>query len=281
MRSSRLLLLVFALACATGFALTFVVALHTKRGLSLDRSGFERVTGDSSVQVATAGEHILRTIDIATLALALGGIALVAIARRDIARAVASTAIVCMSVGSAEVLKPHLARLGAVPAGRPPIFPSGHTAVAVSVGLALVLASPPVLRLTVALAASAYSAAIAFSVVALGWHYPSDAFASFLLCGFWACVIATALPGVRPRTHVSTRGLVAAVVAVATGLAFAAVIAFHHPVAVATARSRPVLLMLAAIYGLISLLLFTAFAPLVGDSSSTNRVPAGDVEHVA
>jgi len=263
-RTSRLLPLVAA-ACAVAFALTVLVFLHTQRGLSLDRSAFERVSGNAPLPFQTAGQRTLRTIDAATVAGAVLVLVFLAVARRRVARAVAAAAVVALSVGSAELLKHGLPWLaGAVPAGRPPTLPSGHTAVAVSLGLALVIAVPPVLRPSAALVGAAYGAAIAFSVVLLGWHYPSDAIASFFVCGFWAAVVGLALRG-TPRLALSLRGAAVAVAAVALALAAAAALASRHPVAVATVRSRPALVAAAAAYGLLSLAVFAAVAPLVGE----------------
>jgi membrane-associated phospholipid phosphatase len=254
-----------AVAFAAAFAVTLLAALHTQRGLSLDRSAFERVSGNAPLPFRSAGQRTLRTIDAATVAATLLVLAFLALARGRVARAVAATAVVVLSVGTAELLKHGLPRLaGAVPAGRPPTLPSGHTAVAVSLGLALVIAVPPVLRPTAALAGAAYGAAIAFSVVVLGWHYPSDAIASFFVCGFWAAVVGLALRG-TPRLALSLRGAVVAVAAVALALAAAAALASRHPVAVAAVRSRPALVAAAAAYGLLSLAVFAMVAPLVGE----------------
>ena len=218
-----------ATACAAAFAVTFLAALHTPRGFSLDASAFKRISGNAPLPFATVGQRTLRTIDAATVAIALLALAFLALVRGRVARAVAATAVVGLSVGTAELLKhglPHLG--GAVPVGRPPTFPSGHTAIAVSLGLALVIAVPPVLRPTAALAGAAYGAAIAFSVVVLGWHYPSDAIGSFFICGFWAAVVALVLHG-TPRPAFSLRSGVVAVAAVAIALAVAAALRLSAP----------------------------------------------------
>ena len=130
---------------------------------------------------AKVGERALATIDVGSLvagALVLGVLALV---RGRVMRALAAVALVGVSVGSAELLKHGLPRLPWVlPPGRAATIPSGHAAVAVSLGLALVLAAPPLLRPTAALVGAAYAAAVGFSLIALGWHYPSDVAASSL-----------------------------------------------------------------------------------------------------
>jgi membrane-associated phospholipid phosphatase len=260
------LLAVLAIACAAAFTLTFLIALHTARGLSIDRSAFERVSGNAPLPFRTAGQRTLRTIDGAMVAGGLIAVTFLALVRGRVARAVAAAALVALSVGSAEALKHGLPRLdGAVASDRPSTFPSGHTAVAVSLGLALVVAVPPVLRSTAALFGAAYGAAIAFSVVVLGWHYPSDAIGSFFLCGFWAAAVGIALRGAPRRPELSLRGTAVVLAAVALALAAAAALAARHPVAVASVRSRPALVAAAAAYGLLSLALFAAVTPLVGE----------------
>jgi hypothetical protein len=239
----------------------FLVAAHTTGGRSFDRSAFERASGNAPPPYRVAGQHSLRTIDAATVALALVGLAALAIVRRRVARAVAGAFVVLVSVGSAELLK----RLLPFPPGRPPTLPSGHTAVAVSLGIALVLAVPPVLRPTAAVAGAAYGAAIGFSVVVIGWHLPSDAIASFFLCGFWASLAGLALPGTPRRPTVSVRGLGVAVVAVGAALVVAGLIASRHPGALHAVRSRPALLAAAGAYGVLSLALFTVVTPLLGE----------------
>src|SRR6185436_12629241 len=53
------LLLVAALLFGLGFAATFLVALHTARGLHYDGALFRRVSGSRLVPVETAGERAL------------------------------------------------------------------------------------------------------------------------------------------------------------------------------------------------------------------------------
>jgi hypothetical protein len=148
-----------------------------------------------------------------------------------------------------------------------PSFPSGHAAVAVSLGLALVLAVPSVLRPLAALIGAAYAAAIGFSSVALGAHYPSDVVASFFVCGFWACVMGLLSRGVARRPSLSLRGVLLALVLMAIGLFAAAVLAGRHPGAVAAARSYESLVVTAALFGILSLAISGAIAALVGEAS--------------
>ena len=252
-----------AAAFALAFAAVFFLALHTSRGLHADGELYGRASGSGLATVQRAGERTLATIDVGSLVVGALLLGLLALLRGRVGRALAAVALVVVSVCSAELLKhalPHVA--GALPPGREASFPSGHTAVAVSLGLALVLAAPPLLRPAAAVLGAAYAAAVAFSLVALGWHFPSDVAGSFFLCGFWASLAAAAAGGVVRKPTISFGGAAVGVVAVAAGLVVAAWLASRHPLAVAEVRSRDSLLATAALAGVLSAATF-ALAPLL------------------
>lgn len=262
----RLLALV-ALASAVAFGGVYLIAVRNSHGMSLDREAFARLSGNAPAPYKVAGERTLRTIDVGTIGAALLALAFLALVRRRTGRALASAVIVLAPVATAELLK----RALPMPAGRPSTFPSGHTAVAVSIGLALVLAVPPVLRVTAALVGAAYGAAIAFAVVVLGWHYPSDAIGSFFVCGFWFALVALPLRGAKPTLSVSAKGAAVGVAVVAAALLAAAAIAARHPIAVSSVRSRPAVAAAAVAYGVLSLTLFAILVPLVGERHEQPR----------
>jgi membrane-associated phospholipid phosphatase len=216
------------------------------------------------LRAQSVSRRTIETIDGASVVAAILIIAAVGAVRARFARAVGAAFVVVLSVGSAELLKrglPHIPH--AVPAGRMSSLPSGHTAVAASVGLGLVIALPPVLRPLAVLAGSAYASAIAFSLVVLDFHYPSDVVASFFLCGFWASVVVVAIGGTRRRA-VTPGGIALAALTTAVALAVAAAIASRHPV-VAAARSREAMLAAAVCLGALSLGVFTLVASLAGE----------------
>jgi membrane-associated phospholipid phosphatase len=265
-RTQRLLF-VTAFLFGLGFLATFVATLHTARGLHYDEELYRRVSGSELVPIETAGERALATIDIGTLVAGAVVFGFLALVRGRAARALAAVALVGASVVSVELLKHGLPQLGgAIPAGRPPTFPSGHTAVAVSLGLALVLAAPPVLRPLAAVVGAAYAAAIGLSVIALGWHYPSDVAGSFFVCAFWACAIGAIAGGTARRPAVSIPGVAAAVVAVAAALLLAAFVASRHSTAVAELRNRESLVGMGALLGTLSLATFAVLTPLFEES---------------
>jgi membrane-associated phospholipid phosphatase len=260
------LLPLLALLCAFGFAATFVVALHSGRGLHNDAALFRHVSGNTAFPVRAAGaaRALLLGIDAGFIVVAAVLLVVLAMLQGRVARAAAGVAIVVCSVGSVEALKHGLPHLGAaVPVGRAPTFPSGHMSIAASLGLALVLAAPSVLRPAAALVGAAYAAGVGLSLILLGWHLPSDVVGSLFVCGFWAAAIAAALPGAVARPAVSATGSLLAVAAVAGGLILAAVVAGRHPAAVDAVRSSRSVLATGAVIGVLSVAVFGAFTPLV------------------
>ena len=214
-----------ALVSAAGFAFVYLLFAHTAHGLAFDAKAFARASGDAPSPYRVAGQRTLQTIDVGTVAAVLVLLSFLALVRGEVRRAAVAAVVTVAPVATAELLK----RALPFPAGRPPTLPSGHTAVAVSFGFALVIAVPPLLRATAAFAGAAYGAAIAFAVIVLGWHYPSDAAASFFLCGLWVSVVGLRLRSATARPTVSGRGLVLAIAAVAAALAVAAAIASRRP----------------------------------------------------
>jgi membrane-associated phospholipid phosphatase len=67
----------------------------------------------------------------------------------------------------------------------PGSFPSGHSTAAMALALCAVIASPPRLRRYVAIVGAVFALGVMYSVVTLGWHYPSDAFGGLLVASIW------------------------------------------------------------------------------------------------
>ncbi len=112
----------------------------------------------------------------------------------------------------AEILKPALAARPGVPGKLAHGYPSGHTTIALSTALVLVLAGP-VRRWTLPAAAS-LATLVAEGVIVDGWHLPSDVAGGICLAVAWVA-LAHALDPVATFGRFERRDLLTALAAFA------------------------------------------------------------------
>jgi membrane-associated phospholipid phosphatase len=136
---------------------------------------------------------------------------LIALLRRRFRLALAICVILLGANVTTQLLKPLLAQpRGAVSVlgGFSPVaaasWPSGHATAAMSLALCCVLAVPSWLRPSVAALGAAFAAAVCYSFLALGWHYPSDVLGGFLVATTWALLGVSALLAMQRHRVVST-----------------------------------------------------------------------------
>lgn len=267
----RALLTFGAVLFLVAFLLAFAVTVDTSAGLHADAALFRRVSGNGLPQIHAIGGRALSTIDGSSVVIGALATATLALAGGHLRRAIAAVGVIAGSLGTAEFLKHELP----FPAGRPPTFPSGHAAIAVSLGLALVLAAPPSLRGVIAVLGASYGAAVAESTLVLGWHYPSDAVGSFLISGFWGCLGALVAGATPELPTVSFGGKIGAVLVLATGLIAAIALARTHPAGVTAIRSREALLATAVGLSGLSVVTFGIVTPLIGDEEDPKSHGSG------
>ena len=131
---------------------------------------------------------------VAGITLALAALALV---RGRPRVAVTVVALVAATSISSQVLKALLAHPRFPPiftyAVGPEALPSGHATAAMSLALAGVLAVPRRARPFAALLGSLLALGVGGAVIAVGWHFPSDVIAGYLLATGWALALTAAL----------------------------------------------------------------------------------------
>jgi membrane-associated phospholipid phosphatase len=198
-------LLGLSLVSLIGFWVVYAIFVHTYHGQRVDD---EALAGRAVAERGTdAALHLLNTITVGSLVVAVAVLVAQALIRRRPDLSLVAAALIGASVLSAELLKhvlltrPELA-VGPLPH---PSYPSGHTAVAFSVGVAATLCVPVHLRRRTALIAVAYASAIGIATVAAGWHRPSDAAGSLLLVIVFAAVIA-AVTDIDPGSPADSGG---------------------------------------------------------------------------
>ena len=131
----------------------------------------------------------------------------IALARRRPRVAIALAVLMIGAAESAEHLKPLLAGPRDPVIGRylgDGTWPSGHATAAMALALAMVISVPSRLRPAVGAVMAAFTVAVVYSFLELGWHYPSDVIGGFELASTWSLLVLGALwtyeahrPGLR------------------------------------------------------------------------------------
>jgi membrane-associated phospholipid phosphatase len=194
-------LLALALICVVLCALVYLVMVRTTAGQRADNDALEGRSDRARVQEATG--NLLQTVSIASIVIIGSACVAVALVRRNPLVA----AGVVILIGGANVTTQFLKeKLPSDDLISNPIlpgnsYPSGHTTVAISLAIAMVLVAPPVSRGIVAAFGTAYAALIGAGTVTSGWHYPSDPVGAYLVTVGWGAAIAAAILIVRGRAR--------------------------------------------------------------------------------
>ncbi|WP_433785515.1 phosphatase PAP2 family protein [Actinomycetospora sp. CA-101289] len=176
----------------------YLLAVLDPAGRALDDAVLHAAT---SLGLRGEGLTLLELVGVPTVAFAVVVLAGIAIARGRGGRAVGVVALVLGAQVVTQLLKAGLARPDSVDANS---LPSGHVTLVASLGLALVLVVPRLLRPLAALAAVAVTGVAGVATMVAGWHRPSDVVAAVGVVVATAGVVSLAgalLPGRRrPRS---------------------------------------------------------------------------------
>jgi membrane-associated phospholipid phosphatase len=124
---------------------------------------------------------------------------IVALVRRRWALAIGLALMIPGAIITSELLKPLLAAprptrgLSDTPLSARGSWPSGHATAAMILATACLLASPAHWRPVVAVAGTLFSLAVIYSVLTLGWHYPSDVLGGILVASIWTLLTVAAV----------------------------------------------------------------------------------------
>lgn len=147
---------------------------------------------------------ILNTLSAVSLAIATAVVGFIALIRRRVAVAVGAILLIVGANVTTQIAKYVIDRpdLGVDPqrAAAGNSLPSGHTTIAASVAVALLLVLPGRIRGAVAVLGAVFVSAAGTATLSAGWHRPSDAVAALLVVGAWACA-ASLFIVVTQRRH--------------------------------------------------------------------------------
>jgi membrane-associated phospholipid phosphatase len=209
-----------AAACALAGAVVWLTAYHLSPFEAIDNRTFDGFLGLSRPTSATWAErfsHLADPIPFAAFAVVL---VIVALLRRRPRTAVAVVLILAGSNLTTQILKPALAMPGRYP-GAETAWPSGHATAAMALVLCLLLVMPVRLRPVAAALGALLVLAVAYSILILGHHEPSDVLGGFLTAGAWTglgvAVLRAGVPerdgALRPAAILLPAGVAAAALA--------------------------------------------------------------------
>ncbi len=181
-------------------ALIYLLAVQTEIGQRADQGALRG--GERTPQTAqVAANRMLRVVSIGGLILGIAALGAVAALRRRRRLILVPGAVIGISLISVELLK-HVILTRPLLLDFPEFvrntYPSGHVTVAISLGLAAIIVSPPALRGLVALAAAAVAAGFGILVVTAGWHLPSDTLGAYAITLAVACAVMATVYGLFP-----------------------------------------------------------------------------------
>ncbi len=245
---SRALAVVVALLAVGGLAATWHLLVRRPAGQRLDGAAVDGAAYGQGTLWRLA-EPVLDIVSMGFVVLALGAVALVAVLRRRWGLALQSAVLIGGSNLTTQLLKHHLLERPdyEITTGTMNTLPSGHTTVAASVAMAVLLVVPRAGRPAAAVIGAAYTGATGIATLVGQWHRPSDVIAAVLVVLAWTGLVCAVTPGTeldhrsrssRTATAVGTGILGGA--ALVAGLAGCAVLAgWDLPVVGAATASSP------------------------------------------
>src|SRR4051794_26553680 len=197
MRRDPKLALVGAFACFYGLLATCAIALLSPEAQAGDGAGLDGFATLNHGRAADLATWLAHLCDPPTYALLGAGLVAVALARGRRRVALAVPVILVGAELTTQVLKPLLATprssewLEASISA--PSWAGGPATAALALALCAVLVAPPRLRGAVAVLGAAFAAAVAYAILVLAWHFPSDVLGGFLVAATWTLLAIAAL----------------------------------------------------------------------------------------
>lgn len=202
-RSPRVLL-ALACACAAAFGALLAVSYGVGWARWADGAALQGFLGLNRPLVRPVADTLAHLADPLSYGLLGGALILVALARQRPRHALAVAVLLAATGLTTQLLKPLLAwprhhDLLGFSQIKPEAFPSGHATAAMALALAAVLVSPLAFRAAAAALGGAFALAVSFSILILGWHFPSDVVGGFLVSTTWCLVLLACLRAAAAR----------------------------------------------------------------------------------
>jgi len=193
-----------ALACLAALAITGVLAYLVPLAQARDSATLQGFTALNRPRLTPLIAQVAQLADPAPYALIGLGLAGIALARGRPRVAAAIMALLILTGWTTLTLKPLLASprydewlgTGQIAAAS---WPSGHATAAMTLALCAILAVPGRARPTAAAVGAAFVISVSYSILALGWHFPSDVLGGFLVATTWTLLAIAGLVWLEQR----------------------------------------------------------------------------------
>jgi membrane-associated phospholipid phosphatase len=191
-------LLIAAAGCAAVFALLLAAIYISWRVRRLDATAMDGFLELQRPWLTSMSERVANLGDAGAVGLSGLALAAIAVARGKPRHAAAVIFLLAATSLSSQLLKslidyPRYEAMLSLAVVKPAAFPSGHATATMTLALCGVLVAPPRARPLAALAGAVFALAVSYSVVSLGWHFPSDVAGGFLLATGWTLVVVAGL----------------------------------------------------------------------------------------
>ncbi len=190
--------LIAAAGCAGALVAAWVITFEVPVVRWLDSAALQGFVGLDRPVTTVPAEMIASLGDPLPFALLGAGLIAAALAQGRPRVAVAVPIVLLGASLTTQILKPLLAdpRVcdcwadGRVAAAS---WPSGHATASMSLALCAVLVTPARWRPTAAMAGALLAIAVSYALLSLGWHYPSDVLAGYLVAALWMTLAVAGL----------------------------------------------------------------------------------------
>jgi membrane-associated phospholipid phosphatase len=181
--------LIAAVACMAAGVAVYAVAFDTAEGQRLDASALLGFMG-LRPQLADIAHPLAALGDPLPFAMLSAAVICFALARGRPRLAVMSAVVLLGANVTTQVLKvllaePRPSELLPWNSISAEAWPSGHTTAAMSLALCLVTVASPRLRPLAAAVGAVFTLGVVYSLLLLGWHYPSDVLGGFCVAAAW------------------------------------------------------------------------------------------------
>ncbi len=187
-----------AALCAVALVGTGLLAYTSPVFKGHDSATLQGFEGLTATRLAPFFSHIAHLADPAPFGLIGFALVLVAITRGRARVGLAIVIALPAAVTTTETLKQLLAHprpaewLGVAQIASAS-WPSGHATAAMALALAAVLAVPARWRPLTATIGGLFAIGVSYSILALGWHFPSDVIGGFLVAAMWMSLAVAAV----------------------------------------------------------------------------------------